>query len=73
MLLPMTLPIPIEPLFLIQATITVTNSGKDVPIAKIDIPIIVSDRPKYFERSREPSKNNFPPIKIPMKVINSLI
>ena len=39
---------------------TVINSGKDVPIAKIDIPIIVSARPKYSERLREPSKNNTP-------------
>ena len=44
---------------------TVANSGKDVPIANIEIPIIVSSSPNEVNILRELSKKTLPPIKIP--------
>ena len=45
---PNILPIAKSVCFFIAAKTPVTNSGRDVPIATIVIPIIVSDKPKFL-------------------------
>ena len=64
-LLPITLPIPMDPFFLTYEITTVASSGRDVPIARMDIPIIVCSNPNEVNISRELSKNTFPPMKMP--------
>ena len=57
-----------DPFFLTYEITTVASSGRDVPIASIDIPIIVCSNPNEVNISRELSKNTLPPKKIPKNV-----